>query len=161
MVNKCPYCSTDVNETDIICPNCHNELAVRCPYCKQEIRAYDETCPNCNTKLRRKNEAETFIILTMVLNAIWIIGSIFGIFMIIISPQIIAVGTSKGGLDAIEAMLKLGIWLFVVVAVPYIIAIIKHYQMKLAIAGLVINFILAIMFMISFVGLFFTVALAK
>lgn len=154
MDKKCPYCQNAINETDEICPVCNNELSVECPYCKQTIKAYDEICPHCDSKLKKKEYSKLLVITGFILNSLWILVNCIMIFILISVPQIF----KADGIDSFELIIRLGqitLNSFVVVLIPYIIAIVKNYKRSFAICGLVANFILVLIFILSFVVLSF------
>ena len=153
MDKKCPYCQNSINESEEICPVCHNELLVQCPYCKQTIKAYDEVCPKCGSQLKKKDYSKTLVITGIVINVLWILVNLITLFLLVSFPQIF---TLKDG-DAEEIILRIGQIMLnsaIVVAIPYIIAIVKNYKRTIAICGLVANAILLIIFILSIVSLY-------
>lgn len=44
---NCPKCKHEVNQKDIICPNCKLRLVFECPRCKSEIKIGSSSCKKC------------------------------------------------------------------------------------------------------------------
>ena len=44
---KCPKCKTEVQSTDVFCPNCNLRLVIECPKCKSKVRLGSASCKEC------------------------------------------------------------------------------------------------------------------
>ena len=44
---KCPKCKTEVQSTDVFCPNCNLRLIIECPKCKSKVRLGSASCKEC------------------------------------------------------------------------------------------------------------------
>ena len=155
MAKKCPYCNSVINETDDICSVCNRDLNVQCPYCKQTIKVYDEICPQCSSILHESKWPKALIIAGLLINFLWISGNILGLYIIAKFPQIFTLSGDES-VDLVLNIGRLSSGLLVFVAIPYIISIIKKYKVKFAIAGLITNFILAIVFILCLAVLYAT-----
>lgn len=153
MDKKCPYCQSIVEENQEHCKNCNNSLLIECPYCKQTIKVYDEICPKCSSELRKRNYTKPLEITAVVLNTLWLVGNMICITLLCKFPTIFQLPDG----DSVEFIARLGqicISSLAIISIPYIIAIVKNYQKPFAISALVINVILAIVFLISIISLY-------
>lgn len=153
MNKQCPYCQSIINDTEQICPNCHNDLSVECPYCKEIIKAYEEVCPKCSTPLKRRDYSKMLVGVAAFLNISWIFGNILALATGTAFPQIFRLPDG----DSLELMLRLGqanISVFAVVTIPYIIAIVKNYKRTISIGCITANVILLLIFMICMTSLY-------
>lgn len=153
MDKKCPYCQSVVNETVEICSGCNNSLLVECPYCKQIIKAYDEVCPKCSTVLRKRNYEKPLAIIAITLNSLWLLVNIIGLVLLSTFPNVFRL--SDG--DSEELVFRLGqacIQTLIIVLIPYIIAVVKNFKRAIAISAIIVNVILAIVFVISLLILY-------
>lgn len=153
MNKQCPYCQSIINETDQICPNCHNDLSVECPYCKEIIKAYDEVCPKCSTQLRKKDYSKMLVTVAAALNILWILGNIAALALFAAIPQLSKLPDD----NSFELVLRLGqasLGTLIAVTIPYIIAIVKNYKRAISIGCITANVVLMIIFMICIVCLY-------
>lgn len=153
MSKICPYCNTQIDESEQICHACNNDLAVQCPYCMQTIKAYDTICPYCSTVLRPKDNSKAFIAITLTINCLWILWNLLGIFLLISFPQVFTLPDDKS-MELFMRLLQVSFSGLIGVAVPYIISIIKNFKRKTAIGFLIFNIFLLICFMLTIASLY-------
>ena len=51
--DKCPNCHCPVDETFIMCPECHFRLKTNCPSCGKMVKTNWDICPFCENKLNK------------------------------------------------------------------------------------------------------------
>ena len=153
MEKKCPYCNAIINESDNICTVCNKDLNIQCPYCRQTIKVYDEICPQCSSILHEKEYPKALIIAGFLINLLWILGNILGLYFLAKFPQLFTIDKS---VDLLVNLGEITTGSLIFVVIPYIIAIIRKYKVKFAIAGLITNFLLAIIFILCLAILYVT-----
>jgi len=151
MTEKCPFCNSNVERTDSVCPACQSPLDVECPYCKQTIKAYDKTCPYCTTVLVKSDYSKPLFILGTVLSISWCIGNILILALFSYYPQVFSTSNKTSYREEFwvadyERLCAYGL------IVPFVLFIIlavgKSKFRNGAIAGLIVNAALFVAFSI-------------
>ena len=143
----CPYCNTEIDTQDKICPNCNNSLEVLCPYCKQQIKSYEQICPYCSSNLTIKNNLSYLNALGILCSIIWTVINMLIIFYFFKHPEILFYKDKDGDSELIMTQYIINCLSFgIFVSLPYIINIIIKNKRKFAICAITINFILMFIF---------------
>lgn len=142
---KCPYCGCEISGTETKCSSCGNDLITQCQFCKQSISVYEEVCPYCSTRLKKKSYKNWFYGVGLALSIMWAL-LMSGIIVVFVHYPTLLKYTSKRGDDFASSFIELCFKLVIVTCVPYIVSLVKKYNVKASVISLVINIILAIAF---------------
>lgn len=151
MTERCPFCNSEVEKTDTICPACQCSLEVECPYCKKVIKAYDKVCPHCTTKLAKSSYSKPMAILATVLSISWCIGNILLLALFSYWPQVFATSNKTSYREEfwVADYERFCAYSVIVPFVLFIILAVSKSKFKnYAICGIVVNSILFVIFAI-------------
>lgn len=155
MINKCPYCNTDIEDNTEICPVCNSDLTTLCPYCKQKIRIYDRVCPFCETDLFKVTDKILFYT-GIGLTSLWIAGNLGLLFIGYLAPVLFSVKSSDGIYTFdLGNYFYLAFGMMVPAIIPYLILILKNSKTHKndSWMWIITDVLVAIIFMICFVAI--------
>ncbi len=125
-----------------------------CPYCKQVISDTDTVCPYCTTNLVKNDYSKYLMPVGAALFVLWIAANIAGFVFLQNHLQVLTLKDKNNCLIfSLAEYIQLLIQPSIVVCAPYVIALIKKYQIKISIACISMCIILLMLFISYFIHL--------
>ena len=126
-MQKCPYCSSIVDNDSENCPVCNEKLKIQCPYCKEYINVNERVCPICSTKLMTNSisllaKITYFLLLINALLPYWFNDSFIN------HPTLWhEIITAK---DGFEDLVSCFISILIISVIPSFIGIVSNYRKR-------------------------------